>query len=128
MNTKISNNERTHVSEFRLKLYPKNFDLTKSFYQNILSFPIITEWNEADDDCGVMFDTGAGIIELLTPEEYIPVAACSISLAVKDVWTLWSKLKDITPIVHALRDNAWGDISFAIKDPEGFAITFFTKR
>lgn len=116
----------TKTNEFRLKLYPSNFKKVKDFYENILNFPLLDSWGGETN--GAMFNTGAGVIELLTPkQEYISVLGTAVSLGVDDVWKLWKEIKDKVKIVHAIRDNSWGDTSFRISDPEGFEITFFTK-
>lgn len=116
------------TTEFRLKLYPRDFPLVKSFYQDILLFPIIEEWDNGVSDQGVMFDTGPAIIELLSRDHQpTNISGCTLSLAVDDVHKLWEQFKDAPYIIHRLRDNSWGDTSFAIHDPDGFQITFFTK-
>lgn len=117
-----------YITEFRLKLYPRDFATVKSFYRDTLLFPILLEWDDGDNNKGVMFNTGVGIIELLDTESHVPVAGCNVSLAVENVQQLWQKFKDVSYIIHPLRDNSWGDSSFAIHDPEGFQITFFTKH
>lgn len=122
-------NPLTKIREFRLKLYPKNFDLVRNFYAEMLQFPITKEWNRREDDRGVMFDTGGATLELLSPErEYKSIAGCGVSLEVSDVWALWGKFKGGNEVVFGIRDNEWGDTSFRIADPEGFEITFFTKH
>ena len=121
-------NSLTKVSEFRLKLYPKNYQVCLKFYRDILLFPIINEWDRADNDKGVMFDTGAGIIELLYEDSPKIIAGCDISIEVKDVWKLFDKLRKHPKIMHPIRKNAWGDTSFCISDPAGFEITFFTRN
>lgn len=89
----------TLVTEFRFKLYPKNFYKVKDFYENILSYQIVDSWDSKNDK-GVMFNTGDAILELLTPKDgYKPVQGSGLSLMVKDVWTLWEKLKDHPNII-----------------------------
>lgn len=118
----------TRVIEFRLKLYPKDFDTVRNFYENLLTYPVTKEWNRGNEDKGVMFDTGGAIIELLTPEaDYTPIQGMDLSLGVADVATLWEHLREQVPVIFPLRHNAWGDSSFCISDPEGLKITFFTK-
>ena len=115
----------TKTNELRLKLYPKDFKKVKDFYYNVLNFPLLNNWD--GETSGAMFNTGAGIIELLTPKEgYVPIRGVAVSLGVDDVWKLWEELKEKVKIVHDLRNNSWGDTSFRISDPEGFEITFFT--
>jgi len=115
------------VSEFRLKLYPQNYKECLRFYRDVLYFPIIQQWDRKDSK-GVMFDTGAAIIELLWDGSSVKAKGVDISVQVKDVWTLASKLKGKVKVIHPLRDNAWGDTSYAIQDPAGFEITFFTNH
>jgi len=118
----------TKTTEFRLKLYPKDFFKVKDFYENTLGYPIVNSWDN-EDDKGVMFDTGVAIIEMLTPREgYLPIQGSNISLQVKDVEALWEKLKNHPSIVQPLKLRSWGDMSFRILDPEGFRISFFTTQ
>lgn len=121
-------NDLTKVSEFRFKLYVKEFDRTREFYEHLLEFPVLHSWNRGDKDRGIMFDTGAGIIELLSPPDgYKPLKGCGLSLEVQNVEKLWEKLKDHPGIIFGLRKNNWGDTSFCINDPGSLRITFFTK-
>ncbi len=116
------------IKQFRLKLYPNNFDLVRNFYENVLGFNAVKDWDRGNDDKGVMFDVGGAILELLSRKEKNRSAVGSdISLWVEDVHTLWDAMKDSQKIIFPLRDNEWGDTSFCISDPEGFEITFFTK-
>ena len=118
-----------HVTEFRLKLYPKDFLKVRAFYEKTLGFGVISEWDRGEYDRGVMFRVGPSILELLSPETaYQPIAGTGLSLEVADVRSLWLKLKDTVTVIFALRDNDWGDSSFCIADPEGFEVTFFTKN
>ncbi len=117
----------TKVYEFRVKLYVKKFDEEKKFYSELLNYKLIKSWNDPEDR-GAMFDTGFGIIELLTPDEkYVKIQGCDVSLRVKDVWKLYNELKDKIKIIKELTNREWGDTDFKIQDPEGFHITFFSK-
>ncbi len=120
---------KVKVTEFRLKLYPKDFSLVRQFYEKKLGFPVITEWDRGANNKGVMFQVGGTTLELLSPiADYQPVASADVSWEVPDVKALWAEFKGRRNVVHELRDNAWGDTSFRITDPEGFNITFFTKH
>jgi hypothetical protein len=117
------------VNEFRLKLYPEDFYKVRKFYLEDLQFSIIREWDRSDTDKGVMFDVGGTILELLSPTGvHKPVSGADLSLGVPDVWGLHEELKDKGFVTRGLIDNAWGDTSFRVVDPEGFQISFFTKR
>jgi len=120
-------NELTRVSEFRLKLYPKDFYLVKNFYKETLEFDITHEWDR-EESKGVMFDTGIAIIELLYPgDAYESSKGINLSLEVGDVQQLWEKFKDQDFVAYKIKHNSWGDTSFGVYDPEGFRITFFTR-
>ncbi len=118
-----------HVTEFRLKLYPKNFETARDFYEHVLKFHVVHEWNDGEggaEDQGVMFAVGNTILELLSGHDD-DMRGADISLEVENAPALWEDFKLYPHIVHALRTNSWGDVSFSIADPEGFRITFFTK-
>lgn len=119
-------NDLTAVSEFRLKLYPKDFYKVREFYEQELGFTVTNEWDRPDGK-GVMFDVGGTILELLSPEaEFVPIAGADVSWRVSDVWKLYESMKGKPYVVRELKDNDWGDTSYHIVDPEGFRITFFT--
>ena len=102
----------------------------RNFYESFLDYPVVHEWNRAKDDKGVMFNTGTAILELLSlsrENDYVPIQNAKISLEVHNVKDLWNKVKETASVVHDLCHNEWGDTSFAIRDPENFEITFFTK-
>lgn len=117
----------TDVQEFRLKLYPKNFATVRAFYKDELGYRIVHEWDHAESK-GVMFDVGGTILELLWPGNGTTTDyRADVSWQVPDVWSLYKTKEDKPCIIRGLQDNAWGDTSFHIQDPEGFKITFFTK-
>lgn len=117
------------VSEFRLKLYPKDFAAVRTFYEITLGFEVLDEWDRGETDKGVMFRVGPAVLEVLSPaNDYRQITGSDLSLEVPDVNTLWEELKDIVTVIFELRDNDWGDTSFCVADPEGFKVTFFTKQ
>ena len=121
-------NSLSKVKEFRLKLYPKDFYKVREFYEKILGYPVILDWDNGKNEKGAMFDTGCTTLELLTPKSgYKQIQGADISLEVQNVMKLWEYIKNKVEIEFEPRHNSWGDISFRIKDPEGFKITFFTK-
>lgn len=124
---KVKNNSKIiDVTEFRLKLYPKNFSKMRDFYENKLGFDVLSEWNRGSK--GVMFKVNKTVFELIEDSSKCGVFKGSgISLEVKNVRELWKYFKTYDKINHKLRRNSWGDFSFSILDPEGFEITFFTK-
>lgn len=116
--------EQTHIKEFRFIRIVQDIALMRSFYEKIFNWSVIEEW-----DSGVMYNTGISVFELIQDAEAKkPNLSSRITLSVPDVWSLFEKLKDKVEIVFPLRNNSWGDTSFRINDPEGFPITFFTKK
>lgn len=119
----------TTVTQFRLKLYPKDFKKVRSFYEQTLGFEVVGEWDRGEADRGVMFQVGSAVLELLSQEGgYSQVQGADLSLEVPDVRSLWNELQTKAEVVFKLRDNPWGDTSFCISDPESFKLTFFSKR
>ncbi|CAN5708128.1 hypothetical protein BH23PAT2_BH23PAT2_10330 [soil metagenome] len=118
----------TAVSEFRLKLYPKDFHSVRRFYEEELGYDAIHDWDKSASK-GVMFNIGTATLELLWPDPhgYDAAKSADVSWAVTDVQELFEAMKDKQYITGGLVDNSWGDTSFHIQDPEGFRITFFTK-
>ena len=117
----------TQAKQIRIKLYVADFGQRRMFYESILQWPVIGEWDEADNR-GVMYDTGAGILELLESKSaQLHDRNSDLSIEVSDVNGLWSNLKNHISIVFPLRKNSWGDSSFCIEDPGGFRLTFFSK-
>ena len=120
---------KVDVKEFRLKLYPKDFQLVKNFYEKDLGFRILEEWDNGELNKGVMFQAGQAVLELLSPKNgFKVVSGADVSWEVINVRELWESWKDRPNVIFALRDNSWGDTSFCISDPEGFKISFFTKH
>jgi catechol 2,3-dioxygenase-like lactoylglutathione lyase family enzyme len=118
----------TKETEFRLKIYPKEFEKVREFYEKTLGYRVAKEWNRGEDDLGVMFDTGTAVIELLSPVDLgVPVSGVDVSLHVEDSKKLWERLKNEVEVVKELHHTDWGDTAFTISDPEGFEITYFTK-
>ena len=98
------------ITEFRLKLYPKDFYKIRSFYKDVLGFDISHEWDR-DDSKGVMFNVGGTTLEFLWPTEdgiQIPASGSGLSLAVDDVWSLKDALSGKVTVAHDIRDNPWG--------------------
>jgi len=121
-------NNPVTIKEFRLALYPKDFESSRNFYEKHLQFPVVHSWDEGDDNKGVMFNVGGTTLELMSPEKnkHKVSSPTHLSLAVPDVHELWEQMKGGDNIIHPIRNNSWGDTSFAINDPEGHRLTFFS--
>jgi len=118
------------VNEFRLKLYPDDFEQQRMFYKDVLGFDISHEWDKPESK-GVMFNVGGTTLEFMWPvEEGLKdiASGSGLSLRVNDVRGLYEDLKDKANLSHEIRDNAWGDTSFGIIDPNGYRVSFFTQQ
>lgn len=112
----------TKVKEFRFILLVRNLESQRRFYEEIFGWPIINDWGG-----GVLYNTGITVFELIQDQSAEkPNNSSRIAISVPDVWALFEKLRDKVTIEFPIRDNSWGDTSFRIQDPEGFAITIFT--
>lgn len=120
--------ELSRVGEFRVMIYPKNFQETRSFYERVLEYPVTHEWDHGEEDRGVMFNTGSATIELLSRRGNVQqIQGLALSLEVRDVRALYERVKDKVNVIFEVRHNAWGDTSFGVTDPEGLKLIFFTK-
>ena len=117
----------TKAVHLRIKLYVRDFDQRREFYESRLRWPVFKEWGDRGDR-GVMYDTGAGIIELLECASADSHDGNSdVSIEVVDVEVVWAEFEGCASVVFPLRHNSWGDRSFCVRDPGGFHLTFFTK-
>lgn len=118
----------SRIRECRIKIYPKDIKTVRAFYERILGYHVIQEWNDGEHDQGIMFNLGTTMLELLSSKDAsTSIQGVDLSLEVEDVRALWESVKDKTRIIFPLRHNEWSDTSFCIADPEGFELTFFTK-
>jgi catechol 2,3-dioxygenase-like lactoylglutathione lyase family enzyme len=112
----------TKAIEARFIMLASNLERQRKFYEDVFDWPVINHWED-----GVMYDTGAGTFELIrskeSPQRY---SSSRLAICVPDVSILFERLKNKVEIVFPLRNNAWGDTSFRISDPEGFEVTLFT--
>jgi lactoylglutathione lyase len=112
-------------------------DLQKSidFYTNVLGFMIEERWTDGDKLLGVMLRAGVSNIGLSQDDwahgrDRKKGVGCRIwCRTAQDVDALAARVKAAG---HALtqepQDQAWGDRTFALDDPDGFHLTFFRSR
>ncbi len=69
-----------------IKCSSKELDKIKHFYGEVLKLPVKRSWGEGEK-AGLMFDTGAGLIEVFaSAKEHLPQGAVQhFALATKDV-------------------------------------------
>ena len=113
------------VSELRVMVDVDDLRKVRHFYLDLLG---VTERTLDDPEDGIaMFELGEGRVIEFFEESTKERPTVELSLEVEDVTALWKKLEGAATIVFPLRHNSWGDTSFAVKDPAGCTLTFFTR-
>jgi len=112
----------------RVLVGTRDYANTTSFYADVLGFRVQEEW-DAPDGRGTLFDTGAGVIEVVEDSPHHPAEpprGVSVSIEVGDVDWLHAQLTHagVAP-TDPLAERPWGHRSFTIQDPCGLPLTFF---
>ena len=116
------------VKELRVMVDVVDLSAIRAFYQDVLEIPEVFA-PQAEEGLA-MFELGPGrIIEFFEEKKPNPGQDVELSLEIDHVAALWEKIQNRheIQIVFPLRHNAWGDTSFAIRDPAGCVLVFFTK-
>ena len=126
----LGNKWNAYSREVRLHIYVSNMKEMVRFYNQILEFPVVRYWRYSDGD-GTQIDVGGNLIELFSKgrrnysnKNYY--GNVSVSIKVKDVNKLYEKFRKKNIELGELIDNPWGDTSFALIDPEGNRLVFFS--
>lgn len=105
-----------------------NLEAVRVFYRELLDVPELPTTQQ--DQELAMFELGPGrVVEFFQEEKPNPSQDIELSLQIDDVQALWDRMQgriDVE-IVFQLRQNDWGDTSFALRDPAGCVLVFFTK-
>lgn len=118
--------------ESRVHIYVKNMKEMIRFYNKILEFPVVKMWKYADGE-GTIINLGGNALELFSKNRrnyyHADFSGCvSFSIRVHDVYKIHEKFSKKNIIIEEIKENHWGDSSFALKDPEGNRICFFTPQ
>ncbi len=116
------------VKELRIMVDTDQLEVVRAFYQEVLDIPELP--STQNDQELAMFELGPGrIVEFFQEAKPNPAQDVELSLEIDDVKALWEGLQTRTDveIVFPLRHNDWGDTSFALRDPAGCVLVFFTK-
>ncbi|MFN8221911.1 MAG: VOC family protein [Gaiellales bacterium] len=103
------------------------YERSSAFYRETLGFPLHEEWKDPDGR-GALFDSGAGMIEVVedSPDHpAAPVQGVSIAIEFAGVDALYARLREEVSPVEEIGDRPWGHRSFALVDPNGLKLTFF---
>ena len=130
MGIDLAKNWRAYSKEARVHIYVSNMKEMVRFYNQIMEFPVVRYWRYSDGD-GTMLDIGGNIIELFSKgrknySEKKFHGNVSLSMRVNDVCKLYEKFQKKNIELGELVENEWGDSSFAVIDPEGNRLVFFS--
>ena len=130
MGIDLAKNWRAYSKEARVHIYVSNMKEMVRFYNQIMEFPVVRYWRYSDGD-GTMMDIGGNIIELFSKgrrnfSDKNFYGNVSLSIKVKDVYKLYEKFQMKNIQLGELIENEWGDSSFAVIDPEGNRLVFFS--
>ena len=116
------------MAEMRVLVGATRYGDSCSFYGTLLGFPVHEEWDDPDGR-GMLFDTGAGLIEVVedSPDHpALPPQGVSVALEVEDAVALHERLgRAGLAFTEPIGDRPWGHRSFSLTDPSGLALTFF---
>jgi uncharacterized glyoxalase superfamily protein PhnB len=126
----LAKNWRAYSKEARLHVYVANMEEMVRFYNQIMEFPVVRYWRYSDGD-GTMVDIGGNIIELFSKgrrnfSDKSFYGNVSLSIKVNDVCKLYEKFQKKNIQLGELTEHEWGDSSFAVIDPEGNRLVFFS--
>ena len=121
---------RAYSKEARIHIYVSDMKEMVRFYNQILEFPVVRYWRYSDGD-GTMMDIGGNVIELFSKgkrnfSDRSFYGNVSLSIKVDNVCKLYEKFCKKNIKLGELISHEWGDSSFALIDPEGNRLVFFS--
>jgi predicted enzyme related to lactoylglutathione lyase len=106
----------------RFLLTPSDFARSRRFYEHTLGLAVFREFGD-ETAGGVVFYTGAGLLEVSGQGGPPPAASTRLLLQVRDVTAEWQRLIDAgVDGISAPERKPWGLIEAAIRDPDGLQI------
>lgn len=122
------------MKETRLCLNVAVYGECRSFYENVLQWPVHVEWDRAPLDQGVVYQVDNAFLELLHSR---PEAAtrCDRSFylyvemeCLASQRNLWDRLTEQGFPPTPITSYNWGHTSFSVRDPAGFMLKFYVKN
>jgi predicted enzyme related to lactoylglutathione lyase len=110
------------VLSSRILLRPRDPDLSRHFYRDVLGLAIYREFGPVEDP-GVVFFLGQGLLEVSGRTAGPPGGAVMIWIQVRDVRAEHSRLAAAgVRIIREPVTEPWGLIEMWIEDPDGVRI------
>lgn len=107
-----------------------DYEASSSFYEGLLGFPVAERWDDPDGR-GTLFQATAGaVIELVEDSPHHPFEqprGVTVAIEVADVDRLHDRVVAAgVERKEPIGDRPWGHRNFAIRDPNGLPLVFFT--
>ena len=114
----------------RVLVGTNDYEGSSAFYEDVLGFPIAETWDDPDGRGTLFKATDGAVIELVedSPHHpYEPPRGVTVAIEVPDVDALHGRVTaaGIIP-TEALGNRPWGHRNFAIDDPSGLPLVFFS--
>ena len=119
----------SEAGDFRVIFIARDYDATVRFYRDVVEFPVVTAWDDHEPR-GTILAAGNGTIEVFAPaEDQTNTFPSGFRLLVEhpdpDSWCARLREKGVD-ITVALVDRPWGYREFAVRDPNGIELFFYT--
>ena len=130
--TKLPGNEPPSMESVSPNIFVRDIKATIDFYK-ILGFKVATTVPEGNDPVFVMMTCGTATFMFQTfrsIENSLPIisrtdgASLLLYIKVKDIRSLYEKIKDRIPILHEMEKTFYGATEFSIKDNNNYMLTF----
>jgi catechol 2,3-dioxygenase-like lactoylglutathione lyase family enzyme len=118
------------MTEIRVLVGARHYASSTDFYSNVLGFPLEEEW-DGDDGRGALFRAASrGIIEVVEDSAHHPFVqpvGVRVAVEVDDVDAVYARVQSAgVRMEDEIGDRPWGFREFALHDPSGLPLVFFT--
>ena len=115
--------------DFRVIFVAADYSATVAFYKDTLELPVVTSWDDPPP-AGTIFSSGTGTLEVIAsvgaPTRH-PPSGFRLLLRRTDPDEWCRRLSDKgVAITVPLVDRPWGYREFAVTDPNGIEVFFYT--
>ena len=122
--------KESHPAETQFTESINDFKRSRNFYEKILNFECIEDWDRGEFDKGAIFKIGLNRFEIINrnrPNGIVPPKTGTIvCLKVENVWNEWKRLKNIVNVKYPLRESSKNYFSFGFYDVDGLLLEFFS--
>jgi uncharacterized glyoxalase superfamily protein PhnB len=130
--TKVHDNEPAAMESVSPNIFVRDIKATIEFYK-ILGFKVVNVVPERNDPIFVMMTCGTATFMFQTfrsIENTLPIisrsdgASLLLYIKVKDIRSLYEKVRSTIPVLHELEKTFYGTTEFSIKDNNNYLLTF----